>query len=106
MNWMERMRTMLQTWLEIQPAQGRRMSIREPVGHGANVLRNRVWYRGDASELDQLFKQLGEDAVGRARFWAAAPESENLRKGPQRPACRDGPTRWQASCGRIWGTDF
>ena len=80
MNWMERMRTMLQTWLEIQPAQGRRMSIREPVGHGANVLRNRIWYRGDASELDQLFKQLGEDAVGRARFWAAAPESENLRK--------------------------
>lgn len=80
MNWMERMRTMLQTWLEIQPAEGRRLSIREPVSHGTNVLRNRVWYRGDAGELDQLFKQLGEDAVGRARFWAAAPESENLRK--------------------------
>ena len=80
MNWMERMRTMLQTWLEIQPAEGRRLNIREPVSHGTNVLRNRVWYRGDAGELDQLFKQLGEDAVGRARFWAAAPESENLRK--------------------------
>ena len=71
---------MLQSWLEIEPAQGRGLTVREPLDHAANVLRNRVWYRGDACELDQLFKQLGDDPVSRARFWAAAPESENLRK--------------------------
>ena len=80
MRWTERMRKMLQSWLEIEPAPGRGLTLREPVDHAANVLRNRVWYRGDACELDQLFRQLADDPVSRARFWAAAPESENLRK--------------------------
>lgn len=71
---------MLRSWLEIQPAPARGMTIREPVSHATNVLRNKLWYRGDASELDQLFKLLGDDAVARARFWAAAPESETIRK--------------------------
>ena len=80
MRWMERVKQMIRSWLEIQPAAGRGLTIQEPVSHGTNVLRNRVWYRGDASEIDQLFRLLGEDAVGRARFWAAAPESETIRK--------------------------
>ena len=71
---------MLQSWLEIEPAQGRGLTVREPLDHAANVLRNRVWYRGDACELDQLFKQLADDPVSRARFWAAAPENEQIRK--------------------------
>ncbi len=80
MRWMERVKNMVRSWLEIQPAPGVGITIREPVSHETNVLRNRIWYRGDASEIDQLFKRLGEDAVGRARFWAAAPESETVRK--------------------------
>src|SRR5699024_15642 len=80
MRWTERMRKMLQSWLEIEPAQGRGLTVREPLDHAANVLRNRVWYRGDACELDQLFKQLADDPVSRARFWAAAPENEQIRK--------------------------
>ena len=50
------------------------------VSFETNVLRNRIWYRGDACELDQLFKLLGDDEVSRARFWAAAPEDESIRK--------------------------
>ena len=80
MRWMERVKDMIRSWLEIQPAAGRGLTIREPVNHATNVLRNKKWYRGDASELDQLFKLLGDDAVGRARFWAAAPENETIRK--------------------------
>lgn len=76
----ERVRNMIRSWLEIQPAMPVGLTIREPVSLETNVLRNRVWYRGDASELDQLFSQLGEDAVGRARFWAAAPQNETIRK--------------------------
>lgn len=71
---------MIRSWLDIQPAPGRGLTIREPVSHQTNVLRNKVWYRGDASELDQLFKLLGDDAVGKARFWAAAPDNETIRK--------------------------
>lgn len=80
MRFWERVKQMIRSWLEIQPAPGRGVTIQEPVSHGTNVLRNRLWYRGDASELDQLFKVLGDDAVGRARFWAAAPQSETIRK--------------------------
>ena len=80
MRWVERVKSMIRSWLEIQPAAGRGLTIREPVSHATNVLRNKIWYRGDASELDQLFKLLGDDAVGRARFWAAAPQNETIRK--------------------------
>ena len=73
MRWIERVKTMIRSWLEIQPASGKGLVIREPVSFETNVLRNRIWYRGDACELDQLFKLLGDDEVSRARFWAAAP---------------------------------
>lgn len=86
MRWIERVKTMIRSWLEIQPASGKGLVIREPVSFETNVLRNRIWYRGDACELDQLFKLLGDDEVSRARFWAAAPEDEKHPQGPQRPA--------------------
>lgn len=77
---MERVKSMIRNWLEIQPASARGLTIREPISFETNVMRNRIWYRGDASELDQFFKQLSADAVGRARFWAAAPQNETIRK--------------------------
>lgn len=80
MRWMERVKNMIRSWLEIQPAPGVGITIREPVSHETNVLRNRIWYRGDASELDQLFKAMANDSVGQARFWAAAPLHETIRK--------------------------
>ncbi|WP_395150624.1 capsid protein [uncultured Allofournierella sp.] len=80
MTFWKKVKGMIQSWLNIQPAQGRSVTIRESVNHATNVLRNQIWYRGDASEIDQLFKHLSEDAVGRARFWAAAPQSQQIRK--------------------------
>lgn len=80
MSFLERVKDMIRSWLKIQPAPGRGLTIREPVSHETNVLRNKIWYRGDASELDQLFKLLGDDSVARARFWAAAPDKETIRK--------------------------
>lgn len=71
---------MIRNWLEIQPASSKGFTIREPISFETNVMRNRIWYRGDASELDQLFKALAEDAVCNARFWAAAPQDESIRK--------------------------
>lgn len=71
---------MVQSWLEIQPAQPRGVTIQETMSHDTQVMAYRVWYRGDAAELDQLYKQLASDAVSRERFWAASPNSEHLRK--------------------------
>lgn len=64
--------------LKIQPAaESRPITIREPLSYGTSVLRNRLWYRGDPSELDQFYKQTALDAVSKSRFWAAVP-SEDL----------------------------
>lgn len=71
-------RNMVMKLLRIQPAQSQQIVIREPLSYETNVLRNRLWYRGDASELDQFYKQLGTDSVGKSRFWAAVP-SDNLQ---------------------------
>ncbi len=68
--------------LRIQPANDKRMIIiKEPLSYETNVLKNRIWYRGDPSELDQFFKQTATDMVSQSRFWAAVPSANlNIRK--------------------------
>lgn len=77
----EKVRTVIKNWLHIQAAPENAITILEPLSFQASVIRNQIWYRGDASELDQLYKQLGAgDTVNAARFWAASPPDEKLRK--------------------------
>lgn len=69
--------------LNIRPAQDNQITIYEPFTFQGNVLRNRIWYRGEASELDQFFKQAmrNNDLVAQGRFWAASPsDGLNIRK--------------------------
>lgn len=55
----ERVKAKMQKWLEVRPASDRgNIVIREPYSFEADVIRNRVWYRGDADELKQLYAQL------------------------------------------------
>lgn len=78
----ERVRNMVRNWLRIEPAQEQSVTIRETVGYAANCMRNRVWYRGDAGEIEQLFRALDGAgyASGAARFWAKAPSNGEVRK--------------------------
>lgn len=76
----ERVRNMIRNWLRIQPAYGQNITIREAASWETNCMRNRVWYRGDASEIEQLFKALGTDFANTARFWTAAPSGSQVRK--------------------------
>lgn len=72
---------MIAKLLNILPATDNQISIREPLSHAGTVLRNRIWYRGDPSELDQFFKQTATDDVGKSRFWAAVPSADSsIRK--------------------------
>lgn len=65
---------MVMKMLRINPApESQIITITEPFSYRGNVLRNRLWYRGDPSELDQFYKQSITDSVGRSRFWAAVP---------------------------------
>lgn len=65
--------------LRIQPAIERQtITITEPLSYRTNVLRNRLWYRGDPSELEQFAMQTATDNVSKGRFWAATA-SDGLR---------------------------
>lgn len=67
--------------LNIQPAPVTPITIQEPLSFEGNVMRNRIWYRGEPSELDQFFKNTVIDLVSRSRFWAAVPSAKlNIRK--------------------------
>ncbi|GIO34357.1 MULTISPECIES: capsid protein [Paenibacillus] len=68
--------------LRINPApENQIITITEPFSYRTNVLRNRLWYRGDPSELDQFYKQSAMDSVGKSRFWAAVPSEDlSIRK--------------------------
>ncbi|WP_054939056.1 capsid protein [Paenibacillus ihuae] len=67
-------KSMVMKILRINPApESQIITITEPFSYRTNVLRNRLWYRGDPSELDQFYKQSVNDSVGRSRFWAAVP---------------------------------
>lgn len=69
-------KSMVMKILRINPApESQIITITEPFSYRTNVLRNRLWYRGDPSELDQFYKQSVNDSVGRSRFWAAVPSS-------------------------------
>lgn len=67
--------------LNLQPATDKAVTIYEPLGYKGNVMKNRLWYRGDPSELDQFFKQSAKDIVSQSRFWASVPSADlNIRK--------------------------
>lgn len=66
----EKIRTGIQTWLRIQPAQISSINLQEVLTYEGNAIKNRIWYRGDGEELSQLYKQIPGD---RTRFWAAVP---------------------------------
>lgn len=75
-------KNMIMKMLRINPApENRVITITEPFSYATNVLRNRLWYRGDPSELDQFYKQTANDSVSKSRFWAAVPSEDlSIRK--------------------------
>lgn len=70
MNWIQKM---IMKWFKITPAQEHSITIQEPLSFLGNVLKNKIWYRGDPSEIEQFFKQAALDDVSKARFWSSVP---------------------------------
>lgn len=65
-------------WLNLVEAQDATISIQLTSPHEINVMKNRILYRGDPSEMDQFFKKTATDEVMAARFWASSP-SKGMR---------------------------
>ena len=75
----------LRDWLELDKGMNP-LSIRiiDPMSHDANIFKNRIWYRGDPSELHQFYTQI-DDMMGNTRFWQATatngPEFRKIHAG-------------------------
>ena len=52
------------------PADAISLNINAVLDYSANAAKNRIWYRGEAAELEQLYTQLSERASMNS-FWAA-----------------------------------
>ena len=66
----ENIKRSLRSWLDIQPANPYGIRIQETMDFELNAIRNRIWYRGDGNELEQLYQQSAEPA-DRYKFWAS-----------------------------------
>ena len=81
MGWGDRIAQAIRRWLKLQPPWSQStITIREPYSYETDVIRNRIWYRGDADELHQLYGQLRDAGAGGSRFWAAVPSGRTIRK--------------------------
>lgn len=60
----------IRNWLQIQPAQPYAINIQEVADYELTAIRNRIWYRGDGNELEQMYQQNNEYA-DRTKFWAS-----------------------------------
>ena len=73
MRWLEKMSESIKrgvrSWLRIQSASPYNIQINEMADFETNAIRNRIWYRGDSNELEQLYGSLAEYA-DKYKFWA------------------------------------
>lgn len=60
----------IRSWLNIQPASPYSIQIQEVIDFELNAIRNRIWYRGDGNELEQMYQSAPEYA-DRYKFWAS-----------------------------------
>lgn len=60
----------IRSWLQIQPASPYSIQINEIMDFELAAIRNRIWYRGDGNELEQMYQQSPEYA-DRYKFWAS-----------------------------------
>lgn len=74
MKWMEKLneniKKTVRSWLNVTPATPYNFQINEMIDFEGHAIRNRIWYRGDGNELEQLYRQSRENA-DRHKFWAS-----------------------------------
>ena len=73
MRWLDKMsegiKRGVRSWLNVQEANPTNITIWERMDYEANAIKNRIWYRGDSDELQQLYEQ-AENGIDRYKFWA------------------------------------
>ena len=71
---------MIRNWLEIKNPDSLQIDIEQITNFEGQAFIYSIWYRGDASELNQLYEQL-DDRIGNTHFWGSRPTAGmNIRK--------------------------
>lgn len=60
----------IRSWLQITPSNPYSIQINEVMDFELSAIRNRIWYRGDSNELQQMYQQVSEYA-DKTKFWAS-----------------------------------
>ena len=60
----------IRNWLNVQEANPYAINIQEVMDFELSAIRNRVWYRGDGNELEQMYQQ-NPDYADKTKFWAS-----------------------------------
>lgn len=77
MGWMK---NMIRNWLEIKSPDSIQIDIEQLNNYESQAFINNIWYRGDPSEIQQLYEQLN-DRLGNKHFWGSKPTvGMNVRK--------------------------
>lgn len=65
----------------IKQPQSLQVDIEQLTNFEGHTFINKIWYRGDANELDQLYKQIHELIPNNNNFWSSQPsKNSNIRK--------------------------
>lgn len=74
MRWLDKMsdtiKKGLRSWLQITPSNPYAIQIQEVMDFELSAIRNRIWYRGDSNELEQMYTQ-NPDYADKTKFWAS-----------------------------------
>jgi len=65
------MKSGIRSFLEIEKSGTRELRVTEAMDYETNAAKNRIWYRGDSNELEQLHQQLASNGLYSQSFWAA-----------------------------------
>lgn len=71
---------MFRNWLEIKAPNSIQIDIEQLNNYESQAFINNIWYRGEPSELEQLYEQIN-DKLGNSHFWGSKPTvGMNVRK--------------------------
>ncbi len=76
----EKVKQMIRNWLNVVEASEQSITLMESTTFDTEVLRAQLWYRGDADELLQFFRQLNKYG-DKTSFWESVPTgNDKIRK--------------------------
>mgnify|MGYP005764316705 CR=1 FL=1 len=70
MSMADKIRNALRSLLKIEPPQKQAFTVYEEMDFWANAFANKLWYKGNAYELNQFYRQLGSETCP---FWGSVP---------------------------------